>query len=130
MGHSWVEIEVSDLERKHTEKVKALVDTGATLTVIPKKLADRLGVKAVTEVEVESGGGKIRLKRGVARIKIEGKEEITPVLVSEIIDKVLLGVVILESLGFCVDPTTGRLKATSFLLYPCQDGVSFIPWKK
>jgi clan AA aspartic protease len=118
MGHSWVDVWISDSERKHTEKVKALVDTGATLTVLPKKLADKLRIKAVTEVEVESGGGKIRLKRGVARIKIEDKEEITPVLVSEIIDKVLLGVVILESLGFCVDPTTGRLKPTSFLLYP------------
>ena len=117
MGHSWVDVEISDLERKHSEKVKALVDTGATLTVLPKELADRLGIKATAEVDVESGGGIIKLKEGEARIKIKGKESVTPVLISEIIDKVLIGVVILESLGFGVDPTTGTLKSTPLLLY-------------
>ena len=117
MGHAWIEVEISDFEKKHSEKAKALVDTGATLTVLPKELADKLEIKASSESEVESGGGIIKLKRGEAWIKIKGKEEITPVLISEIIDKVLLGVVILESLGFSVDPATGTLKSTPLLLY-------------
>jgi clan AA aspartic protease len=117
MGHSWVEAEISDLERKHSEKVKALVDTGATLSVLPKELADRLEIKALAEREVESGGGIIKLKEGEARIKIRGKEDVTRVLISEIIDKVLIGVVVLESIGFSVDPKTGTLKETPVLLY-------------
>ena len=117
MGHLWIEVEISDLERKHSEKVKGLIDTGATLTVLPKNLADKIGIKATEYVEVESGGGRIKLKKGNAFIKMKGKEEITPVLVSEIIDKVLVGVVILESLGFSVDPTTGTLKPAPLLLY-------------
>lgn len=117
MGHSWIDIEISDLERKHSEKIKALVDTGATLTVLPKALADKLAIRVVSEADVEIGGGKIKLKKGSAIVKIKGKEEITPVLISEIIDKVLIGVVVLESLGFSVDPTTGTLKDTPLLLY-------------
>ena len=52
MGHLWVEVEISDLERKKSTKVKAL-----------------------------------------------------------------LGVVVLESLGFDIDPTTGTLKERPLLLY-------------
>ena len=117
MGHSWVDAEISDLERRQSEKVKALVDTGATLTVLPKALADKIGIKALAEREVESGGGIIKLKEGEARIIIKGKEDVTRVLISDIIDKVLIGVLVLESLGFSVDPKTGTLKETPLLLY-------------
>ena len=117
MEHSWIEVEISDLERKHSEKIKALVDTGATLTVIPKELADKLEIKATTESEVETAGGIIKLKKGSARIKIKGQEEITPVLISEIINRGLIGVVISESLGFSVDPASGTLKESPLLLY-------------
>jgi predicted aspartyl protease len=41
MGHSWVDIELSDLERKHSRKIKALVDTGASLMTLPKKSGKR-----------------------------------------------------------------------------------------
>lgn len=42
MGHSWVEIEISDLERKKSKKVNALVDTGATLTTLPEAVAEEV----------------------------------------------------------------------------------------
>jgi hypothetical protein len=42
MGHSWVDIEVSSLERKKFIKLKALVDTEATLTALPEKLLKKL----------------------------------------------------------------------------------------
>lgn len=117
MGHAWIEVEISDLERRHTERAKALIDTGATPTVIPKELADKAGIKAVSGADVESGGGIIKLKKGEARIKIKDKEGVTPVLISETIDKVLIGGVVLESLGFVVDPVTETLKPSPLLLY-------------
>jgi len=117
MGHTWVEVEISDLEKKHAERVNALVDTGATLTVLPKELADRLGIMPVSEADVQTGAGRIKLKKGEARVKIKDKEGPVIVLISEIIDKVLLGVVALESLGFEVDPTTETLKPAPLLLY-------------
>lgn len=117
MGHSWVEIEVSDLERKKSAKVKALVDTGASLIVLPDKLANELGIEAISEETVSTGAGVIKVKRGRAWIKLKGKEDAFPVWISDFIDKVLLGVVVLESFGFDVDPTTGTLKERPLLLY-------------
>ena len=117
MGHSWVEVGISDLERKKSTKVKALVDTGSTLTVLPKKLADELEIKPTSEEKVMTGGGEIKILGGEAWIKVKGKEKPFAVGISDIIDKVLLGVVVLESLGFEVDPTTGTLKEKPLLLY-------------
>ncbi len=117
MGHSWINIEVSDLEKKHSKKVKALVDTGASLTTLPKKLADALGIKPFTEEKVKTGAGTIKISRGRAWIKLKGKESPFDVWISDFIDKVLLGVVVLEVMGFEVDPTTQKLKPTPLLLY-------------
>jgi len=45
------------------------------------------------------------------------KEDPFSVWISDIIDKVLLGVVVLESLGSKFDPTTGTLEEKPLLLY-------------
>lgn len=117
MGHSWVEVEISDLEKKKTTEVKALVDTGASLTVLPKKLADELGIAATSEEKVTTGAGEIKVKGANIWIKIRDREKTNPVWISDIIDRVLIGVVTLESLGFAVDPATGTLKERPLLLY-------------
>ena len=84
---------------------------------MPKKLAEELGIQPKTEEEVITGARVIKVKRGEAWIKLKGKEGPFNVWISDIIDKVLLGVVVLESLGFDVDPTTGTLKERPLLLY-------------
>jgi len=117
MGHSWVEVEITDLEKKKSTVVRALVDTGASLTVLPERLAAELGIEAVSEERVSTGAGEIKVKRGRAWIKLKGREDAFPVWISDFIDKVLLGVVVLESFGFDVDPTTGTLKERPLLLY-------------
>ena len=117
MGHSWVEVEISDLEKKKSTVVKALVDTGASLTVLPEKIAEELGIEPISEEKVSTGAGEIKVKRGRAWLKLKGKEDAFPVWISGFIDKVLLGVVVLESFGFDVDPTTGTLKERPLLLY-------------
>jgi len=45
------------------------------------------------------------------------KEAPFDVWISDFIDKVLLGVIVLEALGFKVDPKTGKLEETPLLLY-------------
>ena len=117
MSHSWVEIEVSSLERKKFVKLKALVDTGATLTALPEKIAEEIGIEPTSEEKVMTGAGMVKVKRGRAWIKLKGKEGPFDVLISDFIDKVLLGVVVLESFGFEADPATGTLKERSLLLY-------------
>ena len=117
MGHSWVEVEISDLERKKSTKIKALVDTGASLTVLPEKLAAELGIHTTSEEKVTTGAGEIKVKGADVWIKIRGREKTNPIWISDIIDKVLIGVVTLESLGFAVDPKTGMLREEPLLLY-------------
>jgi aspartyl protease family protein len=117
MGHTWVDIEISDLEKKHSRKIKALVDAGASLTTIPEKIANELEIKAISHEKVSTGAGIIKTSRGRAWIKLNGKEDAFPVWISDVIDKVLLGVVVLESFGFTVDPSTGKLEERPLLLY-------------
>jgi len=117
MGHSWVEVEISDLEKKKSAVVKALVDTGASLTVLPKKLTDELGIAATSEEKVTTGAGEIKVKGADVWLKIRGREKTNPVWISDIIDKVLIGAVTLGSLGFAVDPKTGTLREEPLLLY-------------
>ena len=117
MGHTWVDIEISDLERKHSRQVKALIDTGASLTTLPKRLADELDIQATSHEQVSTAAGVIKISRGEAWIKVNGKEGPFSVWISDIIDKTLLGVIVLESLGFTVDPVTGKLEERPLLLY-------------
>lgn len=117
MGHVWVDVKVGDPDRRRIIKVKALVDSGATLTVIPRRLANDLGLKPTGKTVVETGAGRIKLDRARIWIEIEGKEEIVPVLISDVIDKVLIGITTLEVLGLQIDPMTGKLKEWTLLLY-------------
>jgi len=50
-------------------------------------------------------------------IEIMGRGEIVPVLISDVIDRVLVSVTTLEVLGLQVDPITGRSKEWAILLY-------------
>ena len=117
MGYSWTDIEISDLEKKHSRKVKALVDTGASLTTLPERIAEELGIKPTTQEQVSTRAGMVKISRGRAWIKLKGKEDAFPIWISDVIDKVLLGVVVLESFGLTVDPTTGTLEERPLLLY-------------
>jgi len=117
MGHVWVKVKIGDPNKEKIIEVDALVDTGATLTVIPRKLANELNLKPTGKAIVETGTGRMELERTRIWIEIEGREEVMPVLISDIIDKVLVGVTTLEILGLQVDPLTGKLKEWTLLLY-------------
>lgn len=117
MGHIKVDARIYSLEKTKSKNVVAIVDTGATLTVIPEETANELGLTVTGESGVRTGAGVIKLKRGRAIVEIEGKETVQDVLISDIIDKVLIGAVTLESLALTVDPLTGRLKESELLLY-------------
>jgi len=117
MGHVYTTIKISNMERTRATDVQALVDTGATLTVIPERLAQELELSELTMEKVKTGAGRVDLKRSAARISIEGKESVQDVLISDFIDRVLLGAVTLEALALSVDPLTGELKEEMLLLY-------------
>jgi len=117
MGHVWVKAKIGDPGKRRVIEVDALVDTGATLTVIPRRLANELGLEVTGKVPVMSAGDRIELERTRVWIELEGKEDIVSAVISDVIDKVLIGVTALEVLGLQVDPVTGRLKEWTILLY-------------
>ena len=117
MGHVWVEARICSLDGSRCKSVQALVDTGATLSVVPRRLAEELGLKPHRVDKVQTGAGVIEVERAAAIVEVEGKKTVTEVWVSDIIDRPLIGATTLELLGLQVDPSTGRLREAPLLLY-------------
>ena len=118
MGHIEIEIGIGSSEGKKLVKAKALVDTGATFTVIPESIAKELKLEIIGEkVKVATIKGYDELDLTHALIEINGKRRIMPILMSKNIDRVLLGVITLEAMQLRVNPLTGKLEEYTALLY-------------
>lgn len=111
MGHFYIDVELQGA--KGTKAVRALVDTGATYTVISPELADEIGVVKTPWVDKVrlADGRTIEAERIGARIQILDRATAVWVLVMDT-PEVLIGADTLESLGFKVDPTTGKIEPT------------------
>jgi len=92
-----------------SEDVELLVDTGATLLVVPRSLADRLELVARRSQPVLIAGGQ-RVKWPVAEVSLslDGSSVTTPCFIAPD-GPALLGAVALESLFLAVDPVAKRL---------------------
>lgn len=92
-----------------SEEVELLVDTGATLLVVPEDLAGRLRLVSRRSHQVVIAGGR-REVRPVAEVQLtlNGQEVTTPCFISPA-GPPLLGAVALESLFLAVDPVAKRL---------------------
>ena len=91
------------------EDVELLVDTGATLSVIPQSLAEKLELKANRSQRVVIAGGQRDLwPVAEARLSLNGTEITTPCFIAPD-GPALLGAVALESLFLAVDPVAKRL---------------------
>ena len=88
----------------------ALVDTGATMLSLPKRLIEQLGLKkrSVRRVTTSQGMAETDLYSTV-RLTIQGRD--CPIDVLEVPDEVpvLIGQIPLEYMDFVVDPQSRRL---------------------
>jgi len=120
MGHVEIRLRLGnpvDPTRKPLDQT-AVVDTGPTFTTIPKSVSEELGLRKIGKRRVRTATEFDTLDQSFASVEIDGNFTVTPVLVSEKLDKILLGVITLEALALTVDPTTGRLKeAETYLLF-------------
>jgi len=118
VGHVSVQVTVANpADANLNSTVEALVDTGVTLTVVPRALAVALRLPVTGKRRVRTAMGDVELDRGRAIVQINGQSEINPVLISDSLDRVLIGVITLETLSMTVDPTKGELKEADALLY-------------
>lgn len=94
----------------------ALVDTGFTSLILPKDAAEKLGVQAQGEMEVELSDGEIhKVDYGVIEVEIAGRR--APVIAAIVKGgEVCVGIEALERLGLAVDPTNDRIYPTRSLL--------------
>lgn len=117
MGHIYVELEITNPEKPELQiRHKALVDTGATYTVVPRKVCSKLDLKIEGSKAVKTASGSDVLDMSYSRISINGKSGVSTILVSDKLDQILVGIVTLEILGLTIDPTTGQLNEVEALL--------------
>ena len=119
MGTVVTRIEIlSQRGEPRSESLEVLVDTGATLSVLPRPLLESLGIEPTGQVTLRLGDGR-RIRRDVAdvRVRLEGETIWTGVVFGEPADPAVLGLTALERRGVTVDPVDQRLVPTAFILY-------------
>lgn len=97
-------------EVRTVEVTDALVDTGASTLLMPRRLISQLGLRYIRTRRAEGLGGSVPLPiYSVVRLTIEGRD--CALEVGEIDDKfpVLIGQIPLEMLDWVIDPKGQRL---------------------
>lgn len=89
---------------------RALVDTGATDTFLPASALRKLGVKRIGKREYEMADGTLNeLPIGFGVIEVQRQLAGATLVFTSDDDEPLLGVTVLESTGFWIDPQRERL---------------------
>ena len=118
MGQTEVEVTLSNIQQTKSIKTSALVDTGATLSIIPEGISKELNLSKTDEkVKILTTKGIEELELTHSTVEIMGKKRIMPVLISKQIDKVLIGVTTLEAMNLKVNPITQKLEEFTAFLY-------------
>ena len=116
MGTFTVTIEIGDPQGQRFEEVEALVDTGATLTIVPASLLRRLGVTPRRRAAFRlADGSLVEMDIGITIVRVGGLETSTSVVFGDE-GRALLGVLTLEDLFLGVDPVRKRLFPVEGLL--------------
>lgn len=110
MGTFTVPLQVADPEGRHYETIDAMVDSGATYTVLPASILERLGVVPHSARSFVFADGS-RVERGFGRtwMRLNGREDVSPVVFWDESARPLLGAVTLEIFSLGIDPVNGRL---------------------
>ena len=117
VGDFRVSIQIARAKGERVEPLRALVDTGSTVTWIPRDVLQRLGVSPEQEWPFELAEGREqRYPVAWVRIKLEERhEQPTIVVFAPPGAEPILGVVTLEEYLLAVDPVHHRLIPVSGL---------------
>lgn len=99
------------LDQTKSIEIEAVIDTGATMVVLPQNVVEKLGLKKIRETKVRYANNKTELKSiyGVVTIEIKGRTGNFDVLAEAEGSQPLIGQVVLEILDLVVDPRTRTL---------------------
>jgi clan AA aspartic protease len=109
MGTFSIAITVSTDDR-HTADLEALVDTGATNTVVPSDVLHRIGVQPHRRSTFQLADGReVEMDIGRAWVRVDGQREYTQVVFGPEGNQPILGAITLEEMNLSVDPVSKRL---------------------
>jgi clan AA aspartic protease len=92
-------------------EAEAVIDTGATMVVLPQDVVHQLGLRRIRETRVRYANNKTELKSvyGVVTVEIRGRTGDFDVLAEPEGASPLIGQVVLDVLDLVVDPRTRSL---------------------
>ena len=94
-----------------------LVDSGASYTVLPQRMVNKLKIKpSWTQKFSLADGKKVTRDIGSAVIEFRGRKMATPVVLGLKHDSPLLGVITLESFGLSLNPFQRKIYETKLML--------------
>lgn len=110
MGTFHVAIEIGDPAGTRWQTVQALVDTGASYTVVPSRILAALSVQPTARWPFEFPDGReVQLDVGQTPVRINGERTTTIVVFGPDDGEPLLGAYTLEGLRLAADPVRQRL---------------------
>ena len=116
MGTFRADLWIGNLFTDAGTSVEALVDTGATYSMIPSTVLDELGIEPIeTRMSRIADGSSVELQTSWARFSAEGQNAVARVSFGPE-GIFLLGATTLEDLGLAVDPVDQRLISQESLL--------------
>lgn len=110
MGTFQQRIEVAATREGPFVSVDMLVDTGATYTLLPRRISDELGVGPHQQEEFILADGRT-VMREIAEVfvRLGGRVVTTLCIIGDDDDQPLLGAYTLEGFGLAADPVNRRL---------------------
>src|SRR5262245_48274837 len=121
MGTFDAVIDIGDPLGQQFERLTALVDTGATYTVVPAPVLERLGVARYARERFELADGRgVEMDLGHTWVRIGDRAVITLVVFGDPETRTLLGAYTLEGVRLAPDPLHRRLVPVGALLFGCE----------
>ena len=103
-------IRLGSMDGQRSLEVEALVDTGASYTIVPGSVLEGLGVQPIDRIALTlADGRRVECDIGEAVAAIDGRTAPTLVAFGEDGAHSLLGAYTLEGLRLTVDPIHGKL---------------------
>lgn len=116
MGIVKIPITIININGTKKKKVIAIADTGATTTIIPESLAKELKIEIIGRTSIKTTNGLTTRNYGSAYIVLNNQYELFRVIMYSG-NKVILGVTVLEVLGYSINPITKMLKKENIIEY-------------
>jgi predicted aspartyl protease len=117
MGTFRVEFEVGNPEGRRFERLQALVDTGASHTVVPSSLLRSLGVPVRWRWQFQMADDRVvERDAGYTLVRLDGRVAPTVVVFGDEGVEALLGAATLETFSLAMDPVRRRLVPVPGLL--------------